>query len=210
MALQIRQATGSHVCSEEKESCTATARRRYAPLGASMQTSTSPARRVASPAEQKGKTASAAPMMRGRLHLLAALAGSAGKRLQMTLCCTHDGRRTLHNGNCILWHHTPQSMRTVSVSLPPVPLPENSSVAVAHSPTCQKALVFLPSHFAQQHRQPHFISLYFTYPLPSKLPILPSAHLRSCRLPFGCSHHPHGRFYCYRLAALRFHQHHWE
>ncbi|EAN84689.1 hypothetical protein Tc00.1047053507473.20 [Trypanosoma cruzi] len=93
---------------------------------------------------------------------------------------------------------------------PPFPLPESSLMAVAHPPTCQKALVFLPSHFAQQHRQPHFISLYFTYPLPSTLPILPSAHLRSCRLPFGCSHHPHGPLDCYRLAALRFHQHHWE
>ncbi|RNC42987.1 hypothetical protein TcCL_NonESM07344 [Trypanosoma cruzi] len=45
-------------------------------------------------------------------------------------------------------------MCTASVSLPPVPLPENSSVAVAHPPTCQKSIAFLlPSHIAQQHRQ---------------------------------------------------------
>ncbi|RNC53356.1 hypothetical protein TcCL_ESM09318 [Trypanosoma cruzi] len=90
------------------------------------------------------------PMMRGQLHLLAAPASSADTKMQMTLCCTHNDRRTLHNGNRILWHHTSQRVRTVSVSLTPVPLPENSSAAVAHSPACQKALVFLlPSHIAQ-------------------------------------------------------------
>ncbi|EAN82870.1 hypothetical protein Tc00.1047053410199.20 [Trypanosoma cruzi] len=175
-----------------------------------MQTSTSRARRVASPAEQRGKKGLSAPIMRGRLHLLAALTGSAGKKMQMTLCCTHEGRCILHNANRILWQHTPQRVRTASVSLPPFPLPENSSVAVAHSPACQKALVFLlPSHIAKQHRQPHFISLYFSYPLPSNLPILPSTHLRSCRLPFGCSHRTHGLFDYSLLAALRSQQHHW-
>ncbi|RNC36894.1 hypothetical protein TcCL_Unassigned00056 [Trypanosoma cruzi] len=63
--------------------------------------------------------------------------------MQTTLCCTRDGRRTLHNGNRILSHHTPQSMCTVSVSLPPALLTENTLVAVAHPPTCQEALVFL-------------------------------------------------------------------
>ncbi|RNC36360.1 hypothetical protein TcCL_Unassigned00669 [Trypanosoma cruzi] len=95
-------------------------------------------------------------MVRGRLHLLAAPASSADKKMQVTLYCTHGGRRTRRNGNRILWHHTPQRMRTVSVSLPPAPLTENTLVAVAHSPTCQKALVFLLlSHTAQQHRQTH-------------------------------------------------------
>ncbi|RNC40922.1 hypothetical protein TcCL_NonESM09557 [Trypanosoma cruzi] len=108
-----------------------------------MQNSTSPAGKVASPAEQRGKTASAAPMMRGRLHLLAAPASSADTKMQVTLCCTHDGRHILHNGNCILSHHTPQWICTASVSLLPFPLPENSSVAVAHPPTCRKSPVFL-------------------------------------------------------------------
>ncbi|RNC34910.1 hypothetical protein TcCL_Unassigned02265 [Trypanosoma cruzi] len=80
-------------------------------------------------------------MMRGRPHLLAAPASSVGTTMQTTLCCTHDGRCIIHNGNRILWHHTLWSTRTVSVSLPPFPLPENSSVAVAHSPTRQKSLV---------------------------------------------------------------------
>ncbi|ESS54942.1 hypothetical protein TCDM_13626 [Trypanosoma cruzi Dm28c] len=56
-------------------------------------------------------------MMRGRLHLLAAPASSTGTMMQVTFSCTHDGRCTLHNGNRILWHHTPQCVRTVSVSL---------------------------------------------------------------------------------------------
>ncbi|KAF8287161.1 hypothetical protein TcBrA4_0011130 [Trypanosoma cruzi] len=95
-------------------------------------------------------------MMRGRLHLLAAPASSADTKMQVTLCCTHCGRCTIHNGNRILWHHTPQSVCTASVSIPPFHLPENSSVAVAHSPTCQRSLVFLPpSQIAQQHRQTH-------------------------------------------------------
>ncbi|RNC33420.1 hypothetical protein TcCL_Unassigned03888 [Trypanosoma cruzi] len=95
-------------------------------------------------------------MMKGQLHLLTAPASSADKKMQMTLCCTRDGRCTLRNGNRILWHHTPQWTRTVSVSLPPFTLPENSLLAVAHSPTCLKALVFLLlSHTAQQHRQTH-------------------------------------------------------
>ncbi|KAF5218945.1 hypothetical protein ECC02_008114 [Trypanosoma cruzi] len=95
-------------------------------------------------------------MMRGRLHLLAAPASSADTKMQVTLYCTHGGRCILHYGNRILSHHTPQRVRTVSVSLPPVPLPENSLLAVAHSPTCLKAIVFLPpSHIAQQHRQTH-------------------------------------------------------
>ncbi|RNC46345.1 hypothetical protein TcCL_NonESM03802 [Trypanosoma cruzi] len=95
-------------------------------------------------------------MMRGCLYLLAGPASSVGKKMQLTLCCTHDGRLILHNGNHILWHHTPQSMCTVSVSLTPVPLTEKTLVAVAHSPTRQKSLVFLlPLHIAQQHRQTH-------------------------------------------------------
>ncbi|RNC44516.1 hypothetical protein TcCL_NonESM05779 [Trypanosoma cruzi] len=94
-------------------------------------------------------------MMRGCLYLLAGPASSVGTKMQMTLCCTYDSRRTRRNDNRILSHRTPQSVRTVSVSLPPFPLPENSSVAVAHSQTCQKSLVFLPLHFEQQHRQTH-------------------------------------------------------
>ncbi|RNC56448.1 hypothetical protein TcCL_ESM05958 [Trypanosoma cruzi] len=117
MALQISQATGSRVCSEEHESCTATARRRDNPLETSMQTSTSRARRIASPAEQKRKNSLSSLMMRGRLHLLAVLTRSADTHMQMTLCCTHCGRCALHNGNRILWHHTPQSMCTASVPL---------------------------------------------------------------------------------------------
>ncbi|KAF5221940.1 hypothetical protein ECC02_004917 [Trypanosoma cruzi] len=120
-------------------------------------------------------------MMRGRLLLLAAPASSAGKKMQMTLCCTHDDRCTLRNGNRILWHHTPQWMRTVSVSLPPFPLPENSSVAVAHSPTCQKALVFLlPSHFEQQHRQTHFTPSLADSPQ-TRLPPHSSTHRHAVR-----------------------------
>ncbi|RNC53628.1 hypothetical protein TcCL_ESM09021 [Trypanosoma cruzi] len=117
-------------------------------------------------------------MMRGRLHLLAAPASSAGT--QMTLSCTYDSRHILHYGNRILWHHTPQSMCTVSVSLPPVPLPENSSVAVAHSPTCQKSLVFLLSlQIARQHRQTQFAPP-FADSLHTNLTPLPSTRLCSC------------------------------
>ncbi|RNF13123.1 hypothetical protein TcG_08693 [Trypanosoma cruzi] len=167
--LQTGQMTGSRVCSEENERCTATTRRRDAPWGASMQTSTSRAERVASPAEQRGKNSLSSPMMRGRLHLLAAPASSAGKKMQMTLSCTHNGRHTIHNGNRILSHHTPQSMCTVSVSFPPFPLPENSLMAVAHSPTCQKSLVFLlplcTSHGSTAKRMSFLLSrILFTQP----------------------------------------------
>ncbi|RNC35328.1 hypothetical protein TcCL_Unassigned01796 [Trypanosoma cruzi] len=120
-------------------------------------------------------------MMRGRPHLLAAPASSVGTTMQTTLCCTHDGRRIIHNGNRILWHHTPQSMCTVSVSLPPFPLPENSSVAVEHSPTRQKSLVFLPHlHFEQQHRQTHVTPSFADSPQ-TRLPPHSSAHSHTVR-----------------------------
>ncbi|KAF5221093.1 hypothetical protein ECC02_005805 [Trypanosoma cruzi] len=120
-------------------------------------------------------------MMRGQLHLLAAPASSADTKMQMTLCCTHYDRRTLHNGNRILWHHTSQRVRTVSVSLPPVPLPENSSVAVAHSPKCQKALVFLPpSHIEQQLRQTHATPSFADSPQ-TRLPPHASTHRHAVR-----------------------------
>ncbi|KAF5226272.1 hypothetical protein ECC02_000395 [Trypanosoma cruzi] len=142
MALQISQATGSRVCSEEHESCTATTRLR----DTRWEYRCRPARHVQEelllPLSREEKRPQR-PMMRGRLHLLAAPASSAGTMMQTTLCCTHYDRRTLHNGNRILWHHTSQRVRTVSVSLTPVPLPENSSAAVAHSPACQKAICFL-------------------------------------------------------------------
>ncbi|RNC36148.1 hypothetical protein TcCL_Unassigned00929, partial [Trypanosoma cruzi] len=133
-------------------------------------------------------------MMRGRLHLLAAPASSADTKMQVTLCCTHDGRCVLHNGNRILWHHTPQSMCTASVSLPPVPLPENSSVAVAHPPTCQKSIAFLlPSHFAQQHRQtkvtPPFADSHQTRLLPHSLPHSHTVRKRHAAAPHdGAAH----------------------
>ncbi|EAN84577.1 hypothetical protein Tc00.1047053508455.30 [Trypanosoma cruzi] len=128
-------------------------------------------------------------MMRGRPHLLAAPATSADKKMQTTLCCTHDGRCTRRNSNRILWHHTPQWMCTVSVSLPPVPLPENSSVAVAHSPTCQKALVLLPpSHFEQQHHQTHVAPPFADSPQ-TRLPPHSSAHRHAVRKRHAAAPH---------------------
>ncbi|RNC33429.1 hypothetical protein TcCL_Unassigned03877 [Trypanosoma cruzi] len=128
-------------------------------------------------------------MMRGRLHLLAAPTDSAGKKLQITLCCTHGGRCTLHNGNCIRWHHTPQWMCTVSVSLPPFPLPENSSVAVAHPQTRQKSLVFLlPLHIAQQHRQTHATPSFADSPQ-TRLPPHASAHRHAVRKRHAAAPH---------------------
>ncbi|RNE98683.1 hypothetical protein TcG_12201 [Trypanosoma cruzi] len=118
-------------------------------------------------------------MMRGRLHLLAAHTRSADTKMQMTLCCTHCGRRIIQNGNRILWHHTPQSMRTVSV-LPPVPLPEKTLVAVAHSQTRQKSLVFPPSQIAQQHRQTH-ATPSFADSHQTRLPLHASAHRHTVR-----------------------------
>ncbi|RNC36151.1 hypothetical protein TcCL_Unassigned00885 [Trypanosoma cruzi] len=120
-------------------------------------------------------------MMRGCLYLLAGPASSVGTKMQLTLCCTHDGRLILHNGNHMLWHHTPQSMCTVSVSLTPVPLPENSSVAVAHSPTRKKSLVFiLPLHFEQQHRQTH-VTPFFADSPQTRLPPHASTHSHTVR-----------------------------
>ncbi|RNC36569.1 hypothetical protein TcCL_Unassigned00432 [Trypanosoma cruzi] len=107
----------------------------------------------------------------------------------MTLCCTHYGRCTPHNGNCILWHHTPQSTRTASVSLPPVPLPENSSVDVAHSQTRQKAIVFLlPSHIAQQHRQTHVTPSFADSPQ-TRLPPHASTHRHTVRKRHAAAPH---------------------
>ncbi|RNF08977.1 hypothetical protein TcG_09658 [Trypanosoma cruzi] len=106
----------------------------------------------------------------------------------MTLSCTHGGRCILHYGNRILWHHKLQRMRTVSVSLPPVPLPENSSVDVAHSQTCQKAIVFLPpSHFAQQHRQTYFTP--FADSPQTRLPPHSSAHRHTVRKRHAAAPH---------------------
>ncbi|KAF5215332.1 hypothetical protein ECC02_011984 [Trypanosoma cruzi] len=128
-------------------------------------------------------------MMRGRLHLLAAPASSADTKMQVTLCCTHYDRWTLHNGNRILWHHTSQRVRTVSVSLPPFPLPENSSVDVAHSPKCQKALVFLPpSHLKQQHRQTHATPSFADSPQ-TRLPPHASTHRHAVRKRHAAAPH---------------------
>ncbi|RNC42535.1 hypothetical protein TcCL_NonESM07812 [Trypanosoma cruzi] len=172
--------TGDRVCSEEHESCTATTRRRDNPLGVPMQTSTLTQEELLPPPSSEGNGLSS-PMMRGRLHLLAAPASSADTKMQVTLCCTHNDRCTLRNGNRILWHHTPQRMRTVSVSLTPVPLPGNSSVDVAHSPKCQKALVFLPpSHLKQQHRQTHVTPPFADSPQ-TRLPPRSSAHRHTVR-----------------------------
>ncbi|RNC36920.1 hypothetical protein TcCL_Unassigned00086 [Trypanosoma cruzi] len=172
--------TGDRVCSEEHESCTATTRLRDNPLGVPMQTSRLTQEELLPPPSREGNGLSSL-MMRGRLHLLAAPASSADKKMQVTLCCTHKDRCTRRNGNRILWHHTPQWTRTVSVSLPPVPLPENSLVAVAHSPTCQKAIVFLPpSHLKQQHRQTHF-TLPFADSPQTRLPPRSSAHRHAVR-----------------------------
>ncbi|RNC35519.1 hypothetical protein TcCL_Unassigned01606 [Trypanosoma cruzi] len=107
----------------------------------------------------------------------------------MTHSCTYDSRRILHYGNRILWHHTLWSMRTVSVSLPPFPLPENSSVDVAHSPTCQKSLVFLlPLHFEQQHRQTHFTPT-FADSSQTRLPPHSSAHRHAVRKRHAAAPH---------------------
>ncbi|RNC54992.1 hypothetical protein TcCL_ESM07556 [Trypanosoma cruzi] len=125
MVLQTRQMTGDRVCSEKHESCTATTRRRDTPWGASMQTSTLTQEELLPPPSREGNGLNV-PIMRGRLHLLAAAASSEDTKMQVTLCCTHDGRLILHNVNRILWHHTSQWTRIVSVSLPPFPLPENS------------------------------------------------------------------------------------
>ncbi|EKF30694.1 hypothetical protein MOQ_005492 [Trypanosoma cruzi marinkellei] len=104
-------------------------------------------------------------------------------------CCTHDSRRILHNGNRILWLHTPQWMRTASVSLPPFPPPENSSVAVADSPTCRKALVFLlPPHIAQQHHQTHVTPPFADSPQ-TRLPPHSSAHRHAVRKRHAAAPH---------------------
>ncbi|ESS55275.1 hypothetical protein TCDM_13265 [Trypanosoma cruzi Dm28c] len=82
-----------------------------------MQTSMSRAGRIAHPAEQRGKepqqpnneSSPAPPRSTSKLCRHTHAYGT---------CCTHDGRRTIHNGNRILSHHTPLwSTRTVSVSL---------------------------------------------------------------------------------------------
>ncbi|EKG00319.1 hypothetical protein TCSYLVIO_008745, partial [Trypanosoma cruzi] len=128
-------------------------------------------------------------MMRGRLHLLAAPASSTDTKMQMTLSCTHDGRCTIHNGNRILWHHTPQSVCTASVSIPPFHLPENSSVAVAHSPTCQRSLVFLPpSQIAQQHRQTKVTPSFADSPQ-TRLPPHASTHSHTVRKRHAAAPH---------------------
>ncbi|KAF5219822.1 hypothetical protein ECC02_007146 [Trypanosoma cruzi] len=128
-------------------------------------------------------------MMRGHLHLLAAPASSADTKMQVTLCCTHDGRHILQNGNRILWHHTPQSMRTVSVSLTPAPLTENTLVAVAHSPTCLKSPVSLPHlHFAQQLRQTHATPSFADSPQ-TRLPPHSSAHRHAVRKRHAAAPH---------------------
>ncbi|RNC32567.1 hypothetical protein TcCL_Unassigned04809 [Trypanosoma cruzi] len=116
MALQKRQMRWSHLCSEGNKRCTATARRRDTTWGASIQTSTSRARRLVSPTQERRKEPQR-PMMRGCLYLLATPASSVGTKIQMALCCTYCGRCALHNGNHILWHHTLWSTRTASVSL---------------------------------------------------------------------------------------------
>ncbi|ESS63016.1 hypothetical protein TCDM_09248 [Trypanosoma cruzi Dm28c] len=81
-------------------------------------------------------------------------------------------------------------MCTVSLSLPPVPLPENSSVAVAHSQTRQKPLVFpLPLHIARQHRQTKVTPSLAGFPQ-TRLPPHASAHRRTHQhgtAPLGAS-----------------------
>ncbi|ESS59097.1 hypothetical protein TCDM_14164 [Trypanosoma cruzi Dm28c] len=119
-------------------------------------------------------------MMRGRLHLLAAPASSTGTMMQVTLSCTHCGRCTRRNANRILWHHTPQWMCTVSVSIPPVPLPENSSVDVTHSQKCQKSLVLLPLHIEQQLRQTKVTPPFADSPQ-TRLPPHASTHSHTVR-----------------------------
>ncbi|RNC59260.1 hypothetical protein TcCL_ESM03065 [Trypanosoma cruzi] len=166
-----------------------------------MQTSTSRARRVASPAKRGTKNSNGNPIMRGLLRLLAAPASSSGNKMQ-----TNVAFFTTENASC---GTTSCSRRAQSPSPSLLSLSENSSVALAHSPTCQKALVFLPpSHFEQQHRQTKVTPSFADFPQTRLLPHA-STHLRSFRLPFRCSHHTHGRFDYSRLAALRSHQHHW-
>ncbi|RNC36303.1 hypothetical protein TcCL_Unassigned00731 [Trypanosoma cruzi] len=101
--------------------------------------------------------------------------------MQTTLCCTHCGRLILHNGNRILWHHTLSSTRTASVSLPPVPLPENSSVDVEHLQTRQKSHVFpLPLHFEQQLRLTHATPPFADSPQ-TRLPPNSPSHIHAVR-----------------------------
>ncbi|RNC36702.1 hypothetical protein TcCL_Unassigned00317 [Trypanosoma cruzi] len=181
--------TGGHFCSEGYESGTATTRQRDAPWRVPMKTSNIACRKSCFSRSRKKKNSLSSPITRGRLHLLAAHASSADTKMQVTLCCTHDGRLILHNGNRILSHHTPQSMRTVSVSLPHFPLPENSSVDVAHSPTCLKALVFLlPSHIEQQLRQTHATPSFADSPQTRLLPPS-SAHRHAVRKSHAVAPH---------------------
>ncbi|ESS55771.1 hypothetical protein TCDM_12739 [Trypanosoma cruzi Dm28c] len=65
--------------------------------------------------------------------------------------------------------------------LPAFPLPENSSVDVAHPPTCQKSLVFLLLlQIAQQHRQTHATPSFADSPQ-TRLPPHASAHKHTVR-----------------------------
>ncbi|RNC36449.1 hypothetical protein TcCL_Unassigned00581 [Trypanosoma cruzi] len=74
-------------------------------------------------------------------------------------------------------------------SFPPFPLPENSSVAVAHPPTCQKSLVFLlPSNFAQQHRQTHVAPSFADSPQ-TRLPPHASTHRHAVRKRHAATPH---------------------
>ncbi|RNE97889.1 hypothetical protein TcG_12436 [Trypanosoma cruzi] len=107
MALQIRQATGA-TCAVR---ITRAALQRHGGVMPRWEHRCGPARHVQKvlllPLSRK-KNSPSSLMMRARLHLLAAPASSADTKMQVTLCCTHDGGCALHNSNRILSHHTPQ------------------------------------------------------------------------------------------------------
>ncbi|RNC36332.1 hypothetical protein TcCL_Unassigned00716 [Trypanosoma cruzi] len=74
-------------------------------------------------------------------------------------------------------------------SFPPFPLPENSSVTVAHPPTCQKSLVFLLLlHIAQQHRQTHATPSFADSPQ-TRLPPHASTHSHTIRKRHAAAPH---------------------
>ncbi|KAF5220488.1 hypothetical protein ECC02_006556 [Trypanosoma cruzi] len=79
---------------------------------------------------------------------------------QMTLSCTHGGRCILNNGNRILWHHTSQRVRTVSVSLLSLSLRTHRRPWHTHRHVRKQLCFFLPrtSHSSTAKRMSLLLS----------------------------------------------------
>ncbi|RNC35512.1 hypothetical protein TcCL_Unassigned01599 [Trypanosoma cruzi] len=111
-------------------------------------------------------------MMRGRLHLLAAPASSAGTKMQVTLCCTHCGRCTSFTMAIASCGTTRRSRCAQSpphslLSLPPRThrWPWHTHRRVRKNPA-----VFTLLHFEQQHRQTHVTPHFADSPQTRLLP----------------------------------------